>query len=360
MESFSCKTEIFIGNGSLRQLKDMGIRRLLLVTDPFFSENGTAQRLLSLSGAEATEIFDKITPDPTVELAAEGTAAMARFDPDTVVALGGGSTIDCAKAMVYFFKKPVRLIAVPTTSGSGSEVTDFAVLTHKGVKHPLVDKRLLPHSAILDFDLLAGLPPALVADTGFDVLSHSLEAYVATGATAFSDALARDAFSAVLALLGSSYRGDQTVRGRIHQASTMAGMAFQQAGLGMCHALSHVLGGAFHLPHGRLNAILLPAVIRCNAHICGEKYAKLARWAGISGAADTVAVRNLCNALCRLRQEMQLPRNLREAGIPPEQVWNRMDSLVAGAMEDPCCRTNPLPVEAYILRRILSEVAGRG
>ena len=360
VKSFSCTTEIYTGAGSLKQLGKLQIRRLLLVTDPYFMENGEAQRLLGLSGSEATEIFHRVLPDPTVELAAEATAVLQAFDPDTVVALGGGSTLDLAKAMVYFAKAQLQLVAVPTTSGSGSEVTDFAILTHQGVKHPLVDPRLRPQVAILDSDLLTKLPRKLIADTGFDVLCHALEAYVAKNATAFTDSLARSAFGAAFSLLPASFAGNTGVRQRLHEASTMAGLAFNRGGLGLCHAMSHALGGAFHLPHGRLNAILLPAVLEQNSRAAGEKYAALARSAGIPGAADTVAVRNLTNALVRLRRELGLPQTLREAGVDPRQVWLATDRLVEATLADPCCATNPVTVADFTVKQILEAVTGHG
>lgn len=359
MECFSCKTRIISGAGSMSQLSQLGIKRLLLVTDPYFMQNGTAQRTAQLACAEQTEIFDKVKPDPSVELAAEGTAAVRRFQPDTIVALGGGSAMDCAKAMAYFAGAPVRLVAIPTTSGSGSEVTDFAILTHGQVKHPLVDKKIRPDVAILDSELLKALPKPLIADTGFDVLCHALEAYVAKGAGSVTDALAKEAFCCVFALLPASFSGRVEVRGRIHDAATMAGMAFTQAGLGLCHAMAHSLGGAFHVPHGRLNAILLPAVIECNSHVCAAKYAGLARAAGLPGAADAVAVRNLKNALIRLRRELGMPQTLKEAGVDPREVWHKSADLVRDTLADPCCKSNPISVEDFMVRRILEEVTGR-
>ena len=359
MESFSCKTDIFTGPGSVARLSQMQIERLFLVTDPYFMQNGTAQKLIALSGARETEIFHKIEPDPSVELAAEGTALVRQFQPDTLVALGGGSAMDCAKAMAYFAGHAVRLVMIPTTSGSGSEVTNFAVLTHKGVKHPLVDEKIRPNVAILDGDLLNNLPKNLIADTGFDVLSHALEGLVAKGATAFTDALAKDAFAAAFSLLPASYGGNKDVRMKIHEAAAMAGLSFTQAGLGLCHAMAHGLGGAFHIPHGRLNAILLPSVIDCNAHVCGKKYASLARGAGLPGAADSVAVRNLKNALIRLRRELGMPQTLKEAGIDPREVWHATPQLVKDILADPCCGSNPLGVEDYMVKKILEEVTGR-
>lgn len=360
MEQFHCATKILSGPGSVAALESLQVGRLLLVTDPYFRENGTAQRIAAIANAEKTEIFDRITPDPSVELVAEGTALVKDLAPDTIVALGGGSTLDCAKAMAFFGGKQIRLIAIPTTSGSGSEVTDFAVLTHGQTKHPLVDNRLQPEVAILDSDLLQALPPKLIADCGFDVLAHALEAYVAVNAGAVTDALAIDAFSVVYALLPASFAGNRAVRQRIHNASTMAGMAFSQAGLGLCHAMSHALGGMFHVPHGRLNAILLPAVISLNAHTAGAKYAALARRAGLGGSADTIAVRNLKNGLIHLRKQLQLPATLQQAGIDPRQLYSKTGELVAAVLKDPCCKTNPILVEDFMVRFVLEEVTGHG
>ena len=360
MKEFYCSTKIVSGTGAVAALKDLGAKRLLLVTDPFFAQNGTADRVAKAAQAQEVEIFDRVEPDPSVALAAEGTARVKAFRPDVMVALGGGSAMDCAKAMAYFSGGDIRLAAVPTTSGSGSEVTDFAVLTYNRVKYPLVDPRLRPELAILDDDFLGKLPPGLVADGGFDVLSHALEAYVAKNASPATDALARDAFSTAFANLPASFAGKQTVRLAIHNASTLAGMAFTQAGLGLCHALAHSLGGVFHVPHGRLNAILLPAVITCNAMAATGKYARISRAAGLGGSADTVAVHNLKNGLIRLRREMKLPATLAEAGIQPRQVWREMDNVVKAALADPCMETNPVKVEDFMLRKLLEEVTGRG
>ena len=358
MANFYCKTRIISGAGAVAALKDMQIQRLLLVTDPFFVKNGVAQRIADLAGAGETQIFDKIVPDPSVELAAEGTAMVQNFRPDAMVVLGGGSAMDCGKAMAYFSGQRPRLVAIPTTSGSGSEVTDFSILTHGQVKHPLVDEKLQPDVAILDGDLLQQLPPKLIADTGFDVLSHALEAYAAKGAGAISDALAADAFCKVFALLPQSYHGKTAVRQAVHDAATMAGMAFSQAGLGLCHAMAHSLGGVFHLPHGRLNAILLPAVIACNAPSVGGKYAELARMAGLGGSADIIAVRNLKNGLISLRKELQMPATLAQAGIAPREVRSKADAVIKAALEDPCCESNPVAVTESMVRGVLEEVTG--
>ena len=359
MESFSCKTNIISGHGAIWELGQLEITRLLLVADPFFRKTDLPDKLKKASKARVMECFFDVRPDPTVELAAQGTAVVQRFKPDTVVALGGGSAMDCAKAMVYFSGLPIRLVAIPSTSGSGSEVTDFAVLTHNGTKHPLVDPALLPQVAILDGNLLDSLPKTLIADAGFDIIAHATESYVAQNAGIMTRALAADAFAAACNHLPASYGGDTKVRGRIHLASTMAGAAFSQSGLGVCHAISHALGGRFHLPHGRLNAILLPAVVEANA-AANDRYAALARAAGLTGTAELVAVRNLKNSLHRLRKDLNLPQTLAQAGVNPRDVAQALPGLTEAALADPCCATNPVPANAPMVQKILQQVTGIG
>ena len=359
MEIFSCKTKILSGSGAIAGLSQLGAKRLLLVADPYFQKTDLPQRLKAAAKAEQMETFFEVRPDPTVELSAQGTALVQSFQPDTVIALGGGSAMDCAKAMVYFSGLPITFVAIPSTSGSGSEVTDFAILTHNGVKHPLVDSKLQPDLAILDGNLLDSLPKTLIADAGYDIIAHALESYVATNAGTISRALAADAFDAAFTHLPASFGGESSVRLRIHQAATMAGIAFSQSGLGLCHAISHALGGQFHLPHGRLNAILLPAVVEANS-AANSQYADLARRAGLGGSADTVAVRNLKNALQRLRKELNLPATLSQAGIPPREVRQATDTIVSAALADPCCATNPVKPDEKMVRNILQQVTGVG
>ena len=359
MEKFSCKTTIVSGSGVIAELESFHAKRLFLVTDPFFQKNGIARKVADASKAEQVTIWDGVQPDPSVELAAKGTALLTDFGPDLLVALGGGSAMDCAKAMAYFSQGSFPLAAIPTTSGSGSEVTDFAILTHKGIKHPLVDSRLRPDMAILDSDLLQELPKSLVADAGFDVLTHAVEAYAAIGSSTFSDLYAQEAFRSAYGALPASYAGRTDVRLKVHLAATMAGLAFTEAGLGLCHAMSHTLGGMFHVPHGRLNAILLPAVITGNAHVALARYAQLARAAGMGGSADTIAFRNLKNGLIRLRKDLNLPQTLQQAGVAPQAVWNSMNAIVESVLTDPCCGSNPLKVEGFQVRRVLEEVTGR-
>ena len=358
MQSYFCKTKIYAGDGAVSALQEMGCRRLFLICDPFFVQNGTADRIAGLSGAEKVELYSHVKPDPTVEQVAAGTAALKAFAPDGVAVLGGGSAIDLGKAMVYFSGLSLPFAVIPTTSGSGSEVTDFAILTHGGTKHPLIDESLCPDMAILDGELLKKLPPQLIADTGFDVLTHALEAYCAEGASAFTDGLAEKAFCTVFQNLAASYSGDTRVRLDIHMASTMAGMAFTRAGLGLCHALAHSLGGLYHVPHGRLNSVLLPAVIRVNSAVSGKKLAHVARLAGLPGATDSLAARNLEAALVRLRKGLQLPQNLCDCGISPHQLRQDREKIIESTLADPCCQSNPLPVDRKVVWGILEAVSG--
>ncbi len=354
METFSLKTKIISGPGAISELSRLGCCRVLLVADPYFQKTDVPDRLRAATNADFAFFYD-VKPDPSVTLAAKGTALVQEFQPDTVVALGGGSAMDCAKAMVYFSGQKIRFVAIPTTSGSGSEVTDFAILTHEGVKHPLVDPALTPDVAILDGNLLNALPKTLIADAGYDIVAHAVESFVATGAGAISRSLAGDAFACAFQLLPASFAGQVAVRQQIHDAATMAGIAFSQSGLGLCHALSHALGGQLHIPHGRLNAILLPAVVEANA-CANDKYAALSRAAGLGGSVDTLAVRNLRNALLQLRKELRLPQTLSQAGVDPRQVQERSADIIKAALEDPCCTTNPVRPTATMVQKILRQV----
>lgn len=347
MDTFVCATRLCFGQDALQALGALNAKRVLLVTDPFFMQNGTVQRVLShLSGAE-TEIFDRVEGEPSLALVAEGVEVFRKAQPDTVLALGGGSALDCAKGIVSMSGAKARLVAIPTTSGTGSEVTSFAILTHDGVKHPLIDEALRPELAILDASLLKKLPKGIIADAGMDVLTHCLEAFASKNATLFTSALAAAAFRTAFEHLPASFAGDADVRGEIHQAATMAGIAFDNAGLGLCHALSHALGGRFHLAHGRLNAILLPHIVRFNAACAASAYAALAAQCKLSG------VPGLCFALTRLRRKLELPESLTAAGLDRGEVLAESGALCHAALADPCLATNPREVSLTDLHGLL-------
>ncbi len=332
MQEFVLSTRLCFGENALDALKTLGAARVLLVTDQFFAQNGTAERICALCGCE-TQIFSKVQPDPPLSLIAEGVRQMQQFCPDALIALGGGSAIDCAKGMLSMSGSEAKFVAIPTSSGTGSEVTSFAILTHEGVKHPLVEEKLRPYMAILDDSLLRQLPKGLIADAGMDVIAHCIEAVAAKNASPFTQAMASSAYRMAAEYLPRSFDGDVSVRGAIHCAATMAGIAFDNAGLGACHALSHALGGAFHIAHGRLNGILLPYVIQYNS----------------AHAPYSLLAPNLRFAVTRLRRRLQLPESLTAAGLKREEVLKQADSICAAAMNDPCTASNPRPMtrEAY-------------
>lgn len=349
MQYFSLKTCLCFGENALSALTELKPERTLLVTDRFFVQSGKAQEILQLCGGEG-KIFDGVTPDPELSTVAQGVKLLQDFQPDLLLALGGGSAIDCAKGILSMGKSTARFVAIPTTSGTGSEVTSFAILTHGGVKHPLVEDRLRPALAILDESLLTNLPKSLIAEGGMDTVSHALEAVAAKNANSFTNALAESAFRTCLTLLPRSFASDLSARAPLHQAATMAGIAFDGAGLGICHALSHALGGAFHLPHGRLNAILLPHILEFNLPAT-EAYKSLAEHCGLGSP------RALIFALRRLRKQLSLPETLSAAGLERGKVLPRLEELAAAAAQDPCMKTNPRPASeselASLIRRAL-------
>ncbi len=347
MQEFSLATTLLCGADALDALNALPAERVLVVADPFFVQNGTAARLAARFSGAQTQIFSEICPDPEVQTVAKGAELLRAFVPDTLVALGGGSALDCAKAILAMSGAQARLIAVPTSSGTGSEVTRFAVLTHEGKKHPLIDPALRPQLALLDETLLTSLPPSVLCDAGFDAVSHALEALCAARATPFSDAFALCALQTLLRELPRSFGGERTARAAVHCASTMAGVAFDNAGLGLCHALSHALGGAFHIPHGRLNAVLLEHVVRAQAEKCDEIYRRAAAFCGLSGT------QGLLFALRRLRARLRLPESLRGCGISGAELLDVRETLLDAALADPCALDAPVAATREVFSALL-------
>ena len=291
-----------------------------------------------------------------------------------MLAVGGGSAIDEAKAIMHFSrqikgKSDMTFIAVPTTSGTGSEVTSFAVITDtlKGVKYPLVDPGLLPDMAILDPSLVKTVPAAIVADTGMDVLTHALEAYVSIKANPFTDALAEKAALTVMKYLVCSYmdKEDSTARAMMHYASCMAGMAFDKTSLGLNHAMAHNIGGKFKVPHGRTNTVLLPHVLEFNANltdyqqkefsVAATKYANLAVLAGLGGVNIRTSVKNLIHQVQKMQKELNMPVNFRACGLTSEDFRREEEALISGALSDACIATNPRSVSRQDIQAILKK-----
>lgn len=357
LDKFDLHTKIFIGSASFDKMLEQR-RRVFIVTDKFMHESGRVSYLTDKIKAEGAkwEIFSDVTPDPDIETVTAGVAKILEFQPDTVIALGGGSPIDAAKAIVYFAAKQIDLrdcpfVAVPTTSGTGSEVSKFAVITDRarGIKYPLIDDTLLPDYAVLDAELTCSVPPKVTADTGLDVLTHAIEAFVCTEANAFTDALAEKSVKLVDHYLLLAYKepDNREARQGMHNASCLAGAAFSNAGLGLCHSMAHAMGAQFHIPHGRANAILLPVVMSFNAGCettltpVATRYAELASLIGMGATSMRQSALNLIHMVRRLQQRMGVPQCIKDAGVSAEDFETALDTMADAALADRCTATNP-------------------
>lgn len=359
MENFILHTDIYMGAASLEKIKELGSRKVYLICDPFMEQCGRAEEiavLLKESGTE-TQIFSQVVPDPTIQVVAAAIQGIQAMEPDTIIALGGGSAIDTAKAAGFLYgamkegNRP-KLIAIPTTSGTGSEVTSFAVISdpEAQAKYPLRDESLVPDVALLDPNLTASVPPAVTADTGIDVLTHALEAYVSTKADDFTDACAEKAIRLVWAYLERAVTNgsDMEAREHLHNASCLAGIAFSSASLGICHSMAHALGGRFHIPHGRSNAVLLPHVITYNAGLeepgeqeALERYASVAKLLGMEGGTKKASVHRFLTQLRGLFKRIGIPAYITELKIQQEVFEEAVPDMARKAMEDSCTETNP-------------------
>ena len=391
MQWFKVPEKIYFEAGSIAYLEKMpDIERAFIVTDPGMVKFGYVDRILyhlrkRLNHVHC-EIFSEVESDPSFDTVKKGLELMNNFKPDVIIALGGGSPIDAAKGMWLFYENPdadpeglklkfmdirkrtykfpkmgskAKMVAIPTTSGTGSEVTSFAVITdkEKNKKYPLADYELTPDVAIVDPDLVMSLPKSVTADTGMDVLTHALEAYVSVMASDYTDGLAEKAVELVFEYLREAYEhGDNKIaREKMHNASTIAGMAFTNAFLGINHSLAHKIGAEFHLPHGRINAILLPYVIRYNStkptkfvsfpkyeyFIADEKYAKMAKRVGLKADTKEEGINSLIEAIKKLNEELNIPKSFKEAGIDENEFMAKVDLLADRAFEDQCTTANP-------------------
>lgn len=378
MKRFKIKTEVCFSENAIDALSEIKNKRAVIITDSFMSSSGAAKRIADkMTGCTSVDIFDQVRPDPPIEMVVAGVKFLTEHQADVVVALGGGSSIDAAKGVVLMMKKTrpeqkISLIAIPTTSGTGSEVTEFAVITDKerGIKYPLVDEELLPDMAILDPSLVVTAPPSVTADTGFDVITHALEAYVSTNASDASDALAEKALELAFEYLPKAYKdgNDLTAREKMHSASCLAGMAFNAVSLGVNHGIAHQLGAKFHIPHGRANAMLLPYVIEFNADVAGHfgetdseaamRYAKVAGRIGLPCNNVRTGVKALIDELSYMLDMMKVPRTLSAAGVK-EADYNAVKSdILRAAVADPCTATNPRPVDEEKVELILNKMLG--
>ena len=378
MYKISYKTELHVGKGALQQLSHYKNEHILVVADPFLKTSGTLDAILAnFDDSNDIVVFTDIVPDPPIETVVAGIKSAGDKPISIVLSIGGGSAIDASKAMYYFAKKQgafseAILIAIPTTSGTGSEVTSFSVITdaERGTKYPLVTSEILPDVAILDADLVMSLPSNITADTGMDVLTHAIEAYVSTEATDFSDALAEKAIKLVFEYLPKAYKNGQDVEARekMHAASTLAGMAFNTAYLGINHSLAHAAGAKFHVPHGRLNSILMPHVIQYNAGIefnnrnrqatdktVASRYQDIAKLLGCSASSPVSGVRQLVEAIKKLQRKLEMPTSLREYGVKADAFAQYKVEISEAALHDGCTPTNPRVPTAEELLKVLEK-----
>ena len=376
MSRFTVPRNIFYGNGSMQELAHLkGYTRAFIVTGGVIPQLGLLDKLENILKGTGMEVFSftEVENDPSIETVMRGKELMLEFQPDLIVAIGGGSAIDAAKAMWVFYEHPdltfqsiletgeipkmrnkARLAAIPSTSGTGSEVTSFAVISdHKAkIKYPIADFEITPDIAVLDSEVTATMPPKLVAHTGMDALCHSIEAYVALNRSNFTNPLAIHAIVVILGYLRDSYDGNIDARGEMHVAQCLAGMAFTNADLGITHSLAHKIGGALGLPHGLCNAILMAYVIKYNARdrAAMRHYANISRRAGLDGLREMNLVNSLVREIQELNEYMDIPHRLMDAGISEFKFEMNKNYIAEQALLDACTLTNPRkPTEADML-----------
>lgn len=375
MKSFEIKTKIFFGEQALDRLKELPYKRVLIITDPFVVQSKMIYQIttpIKEAGIEY-DIFKEVVPDPPIEKISEGVRKLLEYKPDAIVAVGGGSAIDSSKSIREFALKvenygEVALIAIPTTSGTGSEVTSFAVVSDRAAerKYPLVSKSLTPEETILDAELVKSVPPAITADTGMDVLTHAIESCVSIERNEFATALAEKAIEICGVFLLRAYLdgSDMHARQKMHVASCLAGLAFNSTSLGLNHGMAHQLGAMFHIPHGRANAMLLPHIIEYNSDInkhsksrkeylpAVKKYSTIAQILGLSSYNKIMTVRSLVNWVQFMLKEMDIPLSISQMGtITEEEYFSKIDEMADAALADGCTATNPrVPTKADVVQ----------
>lgn len=378
MSRFTLPRDIYFGKGSLEVLKTLKGKKAVIVTGGSSMQKfGFLQKVenyLKEAGMEV-KLIEGVEPDPSVETVMNGAAVMREFGPDWIVSIGGGSPIDAAKAMWIFYEHPeatfddvkdpftvpelrtkAKFAAIPSTSGTATEVTAFSVITdYKAqIKYPLADYNLTPDVAIVDSELAETMPKTLTAHTGMDALTHAIEAYVATLNSPFSDPLALKAIVMVNEYLFKSFEGDMNAREQMHIAQCLAGMAFTNALLGITHSMAHKTGAVFHIPHGCANAIYLPYVIDFNKKACGQRYAEIAKSLGLSGNTEDELVDALTDLVKGLNKKMGIPSTLKEYGISEEDFKANVDRIAVNAVADACTGSNPRPITEEEMKKLFT------
>lgn len=369
MHAFWVGPKIYVGDNALPEvLKDK--KSVFIVTDKFMCESGKINcitNFLDSTGAKYT-IFSDIKPDPDVEVVVAGMKILLENEADCVVALGGGSAIDTAKAIRYFINlnKPKHehcfFCVLPTTSGTGSEVSSYAVITDtaKQVKYPLEDERLLPDASILDAKLVVSVPPKTTADTGIDALTHAIEAFVSTNHAHCSDAMAEKAIRLICQNLHEAYIHPDNLEARqaLHVAASLAGVAFNNAGLGMNHACAHALGAKFHIAHGRACGLFLPYVMTfaagCNKDLTGtaDRYAEIAAVLNLDKSGVRQGALSAIRAIRALLKRVGIPDSIKDAGIDRREFDEKLDSMLDAALADATMETTPVKPSREDLRAL--------
>ncbi|MNM76330.1 Aldehyde-alcohol dehydrogenase [compost metagenome] len=376
MNRFTLPRDLYFGSGSMEYLKTLkGKKAIIAVGGGSMKKFGFLDKAISYleeAGIE-TKLIEGIEPDPSVETVFKGAELMREFEPDWIIAMGGGSPIDAAKAMWVFYEHPektfddikdpftipelrnkARFLAIPSTSGTATEVTAFSVITDykTEIKYPLADYNITPDVAIVDPDLAETMPKKLTAHTGMDALTHAIEAYVATLNSPFSDPLAIKAIQMVYKHLFDSYNEDKSPREHMHYAQCLAGMAFTNALLGITHSMAHKSGAVFHIPHGCANAIYLPYVIDFNKKACMDRYAHIAKCVGLKGETDEELVDSLTESIRELNRKMDIPLSLQEYGIDENLFKEKAALMAERAVADACTGSNPRTIDKEQMQKV--------
>ena len=382
MQRFTLPRDLYHGKGALEALKTLeGKKAIVCVGGGSMKRNGFLDRAVNYLQEAGMEVklFEGIEPDPSVETVMKGAAVMEEFNPDWIVAMGGGSPIDAAKAMwikyeypditfedmckvfgIPKLRKKAHFCAIPSTSGTATEVTAFSIITdyNKGIKYPIADFEITPDVAIVDPDLAETMPVKLVAHTGMDALTHAIEAYVSTLNSPFTDPLALKAISMVFEYLPDSYNGNMAAREQMHYAQCLAGMAFSNALLGIVHSMAHKTGAAYstgHIPHGCANAIYLPYVIQYNAKdaTAKKRYAAIAKSVGLAGNTDDELVAALCAKIDDYNVKLNIPKTLKDFGINEAEFLEKLPEVAANAVGDACTGSNPRSITPAQMEQLL-------
>ena len=380
MNRFTLPRDLYFGKGSMEVLKSLKGKKATVVVGggsmKRFGFLDTVEEYLKEAGMEI-QIIDGVEPDPSVETVMRGAKLMLEFCPDWIVSIGGGSPIDAAKAMWVFYEHPnakfediakpfnipelrskAQFVAIPSTSGTATEVTAFAVITDykEGIKYPMADFEITPDIAILDPEIAYKMPEKLTAHTGIDALTHATEAFTASQASDFSDPLALKAIKMIKENLEASYKGDEKARDNMHIAQCLAGMAFSNALLGISHSMAHKTGAIFHIPHGCANGIYLPYVIQYNRKTSEAKYAEIARYIGLEGNNDEELCDAYINYIRVLNEKLNIPASLKEYGIEELAFTENLDRISNNAAADACTFSNPRETKAEDFKQILTAV----